>query len=327
MIVAVDAMGGDYAPEEIIKGTLMAAETWPDLHLILVGQQERILPFFIGTKPTNIALVEASEEIGMDEHPANAVRKKKDASIVVATRLVKLGEADAVVSAGSTGAQMATALLNLGRIKGIERPAIGTILPTAEGGKLILDVGANLDASPEHLCQYALMGSIYAEKILGIPNPRIGLLNVGSEEGKGNELTQKAYSLLKVAPVNFIGNVEGWDVPYGRADVVVCEGFVGNVLLKTAEGLAGVFSQLIKEKITSNIIRKLGALAVKPGLKEIAQMMDYAEYGGAPLLGVNGISIICHGSSKTKAIFNAIRVARQCVQVRLIERILEDLPM
>jgi len=326
MRIAVDAMGGDYAPEEIIKGTLMAAETWPDLHLILVGQQARIIPFFIGTKPTNISLVEASEEIGMDEHPANAVRKKKDASIVVATRLVKLGEADAVVSAGSTGAQMATALLSLGRIKGIERPAIGTILPTAEGGKLILDVGANLDASPEHLCQYALMGSIYAEKILGIPNPRVGLLNIGSEEGKGNELTQKTYSLLKVVPVNFIGNVEGRDVPYGRADVVVCEGFVGNVLLKTAEGLAGVLFQLIKEKITSNIIRKLGALAVKPGLKEIAQMMDYAEYGGAPLLGVNGISIICHGSSKTKAIFNAIRVARECVQVRLIEQIREDLP-
>lgn len=326
MRIAVDAMGGDYAPEEIIKGTLMAAETWPDLQLILVGQQERIQPFFIGTKPTNISFVQASEVIGMDEHPANAVRKKKDASIVIATGLIKLGDADAVVGAGNTGAQMAAALLGLGRIKGIERPAIGTILPTAEGGKLILDVGANLDASPENLYQYALMGSIYVEKILGIPNPRVGLLNIGSEEGKGNELTQKAYALLNVAPVNFIGNVEGRDVPYGRADVVVCEGFVGNVLLKTAEGLAGVMFQMIKEKITSNLIRKLGALAVKPGLKEIAQMMDDAEYGGAPLLGVNGISIICHGNSKTKAIFNAIRVARECVQVRLIEQIREHLP-
>jgi len=326
MRIAVDAMGGDYAPEEIIKGTLMAAETWPDLQLILVGQQVKILPYFKGTKPDNVALVEASEVIGMDEHPAKAVRKKKDASIVIATRLVKLGEADAVVSAGSTGAQMAAGLLGLGRIKGIERPAIGTVLPTPDGGKLILDVGANPDASPEHLCQYALMGSIYAEKILGITNPRVGLLNMGSEEGKGNELTQKAYTLLKVAPINFIGNIEGRDVPYGRADVVVCEAFAGNILLKTAEGLAGVLFELIKEKITSNIIRKLGALAVKPGLKEIAQMMDYAEYGGAPLLGVNGISIICHGSSKTKAIFNAIRVARECVQVRLIEQIREGLP-
>lgn len=326
MRIAVDAMGGDYAPEEIIKGTLMAAEKNPDVHLILVGQKERMLPFLTGPKRTNISLVEATEVIEMDEHPANAVRKKKDASIVVATRLVKQGEADAVVSAGSTGAQMAAALLGLGRIKGIERPAIATVLPTVEGGKLILDVGANLDATAEQLCQYALMGSIYAERILGIPNPRVGLLNVGSEEGKGNELTQKTYPLLKEAPINFIGNIEGRDVPYGRADVVVCEGFVGNVLLKTAEGLAGVLFQLIKEKITSNMIRKLGALAVKPGLKEIAQMMDYAEYGGAPLLGVNGISIICHGSSKTKAIFNAIRVAQECVQTRFIEQIREELP-
>ena len=262
----------------------------------------------------------------MDEHPANAVRKKKDATIVVATRLVKQGEADALVSAGSTGAQMAAALLGLGRIKGIERPAIATVLPTVEGGKLILDVGANLDATPEQLCQYALMGSIYAERILGISNPRVGLLNVGSEEGKGNELTQKTFPLLKEAAINFIGNIEGRDIPYGRADVIVCEGFVGNVLLKWGEGLAGVFVQVIKEKITSNMIRKLGALAVKPGLKEFAQMMDYAEYGGAPLLGVNGISIICHGSSKTKAIFNAIRVARECVQTQFIEQIREELP-
>ncbi|HEY8909206.1 MAG TPA: phosphate acyltransferase PlsX [Desulfosporosinus sp.] len=326
MKIAVDAMGGDYAPEEIIKGTLMAAEISPEVHLILVGQKERMLPFLSGVIPNNISFVEATEVIGMDEHPANAVRKKKDASIVVATHLVKLGDADAVVSAGSTGAQMAAALLGLGRIKGIERPAIATVLPTVEGGKLVLDVGANLDATPEQLCQYALMGSIYADKILGIPNPRVGLLNVGTEEGKGNELTQKAYPLLKQAPINFIGNIEGRDIPYGRADVVVCEGFVGNVLLKMSEGLAGVLFQLIKEKITSNMIRKLGALAVKPGLKEIAQMMDYAEYGGAPLLGVNGISIICHGSSKAKAIFNAIRVARECVQTRFIEQIRDELP-
>ncbi|MCO1601135.1 phosphate acyltransferase PlsX [Desulfosporosinus nitroreducens] len=327
MRIAVDAMGGDYAPEEIIKGTMMSAKSSPDVQLILVGQKERIQTFLSGgTLPGNVSLYEASEVIEMDEHPANAVRKKKDSSIVVATRLVKQGEADAVVSAGSTGAQMAAALLGLGRIKGIERPAIVTILPTPEGGKLILDVGANMDATPEQLCQYGLMGSVYATKILGIQNPRVGLLNVGSEEGKGNELTQKAYPLLKASPLNFIGNVEGRDVPYGRADVVVCEGFAGNILLKTAEGLAGVLFEQIKEKITSNMVRKLGALAVKPGLKEIAQMMDYSEYGGAPLLGVNGISIICHGSSKAKAIFNAIRVARECVQVNLIEQIREDLP-
>ncbi len=326
MRIAVDAMGGDFAPEEIIKGTLIAAETWPDLNLILVGQQERIRPFLRKPVPDNISFVEASEEIMMDEHPANAVRKKKGASIVVATGLVSLGKADAIVSAGSTGAQMASALLGLGRIKGIERPAIVTILPTPEGGKLILDVGANLNASPEHLSQYAMMGNVYAEKILGIPNPRIGLLNVGSEETKGNELMQKTFALLKVAPLNFIGNVEGRDVPHGRADVVVCDGFAGNVLLKTAEGVGEVLFELFKERITSNIVRKLGALAIKPGLKEIAQVLDYAEYGGAPLLGVNGISIICHGSSKSKSIYNAIRVAQECVQVRLIEQIREDLP-
>jgi len=323
--IAVDAMGGDYAPEEIIKGAMIAAESNPDVQLILVGQKDKIKTFLSNPLPKNVALHEASEIIAMDEHPANAVRKKKDSSIVVATRLVKQGEADAVVSAGSTGAQMAAALLGLGRIKGIERPAIVTILPTPNGGKLILDVGANMDATPEQLCQYALMGSVYAKKILGIPNPRVGLLNVGSEEGKGNELAQKTYPLLKEAPINFMGNVEGRDVPYGRADVVVCEGFAGNILLKTAEGLAGVLFEQIKEKITSNMVRKLGALVIKPGLKEIAQMMDYAEYGGAPLLGVNGISIICHGSSKDKAIFNAIRVARECVQVRLIDQIRDDL--
>lgn len=325
MRIAVDAMGGDYAPEEIIKGAMIAAESNPDVQLILVGQKDKIKTFLSNPLPKNVSLHEASEVIAMDEHPANAVRKKKDSSIVVATRLVKQGEADAVVSAGSTGAQMAAALLGLGRIKGIERPAIVTILPTPNGGKLILDVGANMDATPEQLCQYALMGSVYAKKILGIPNPRVGLLNVGTEEGKGNELAQKAYPLLKEAPINFIGNVEGRDVPYGRADVVVCEGFAGNILLKTAEGLAGVLFEQIKEKITSNMVRKLGALVIKPGLKEIAQMMDYAEYGGAPLLGVNGISIICHGSSKDKAIFNAIRVARECVQVRLIDQIRDDL--
>lgn len=326
MRIAVDAMGGDHAPEEIVKGAMLAAEASSDVQLILVGQKERIQTFLSGKLPGNVSLYEASEVIEMDEHPANAVRKKKDSSIVVATRLVKLGEADAVVSAGSTGAQMAAALLGLGRIKGIERPAIVTVLPTPEGGKLILDVGANMDASPQQLCQYGQMGSIYANKILGIPNPRVGLLNVGTEEGKGNELTQKAYPLLKAGPINFIGNVEGRDVPYGRADVVVCEGFAGNILLKAAEGLAGVLFEQIKEKITSNMVRKLGALAVKPGLKEIAQMMDYSEYGGAPLLGVNGISIICHGSSKAKAIFNAIRVARECVHVRLIDQIRDDLP-
>lgn len=324
MRVAVDAMGGDFAPVEIVKGALQAARANQDMQIILVGREQEIRSCLPSPEvPANIAFRQASEVIEMGEHPANAVRKKKDSSIVVATRMVKEKEADAVVSAGSTGAQMTAALLTLGRIKGIERPAIATVLPTQAGGKLVLDVGANPDAKPEHLFQYALMGSVYAERILGIPDPRVGLLNIGSEEGKGNELTLQAYPLLKEGNFNFIGNIEGRDVPYGKADVVVCEGFVGNVLLKTAEGLAGALFELIKEKITSTPVRKLGALAVKPGLKEIARSMDYAEYGGAPLLGVNGISIICHGSSKAKAIFNAIRVARECVEIRYVEQIRE----
>lgn len=327
MRIAVDAMGGDYAPEEVVKGALQAARNYSDIEIILVGQTARIVEFLPSSdRPKNLTIREATEVIEMEEHPANAVRKKKDSSIVVATRMVKDGEAEAVVSAGSTGAQMAAALLGLGRIKGIERPAIATVMPTLEGGKLILDVGANPDAKPEHLVQYAMMGSIYAEKILGLKSPRVALLNIGSEETKGNELVQSTYLRLKEVPLNFTGNIEGRDVPYGRADVVVCEGFVGNVVLKTMEGLGGALFQLIKEKITTTTLRKLGAMAIKPGLKEIAQMMDYAEYGGAPLLGVNGISIICHGSSKQKAILNAVRVARECVESKFIEGIREELP-
>ena len=327
MKIAVDAMGGDYAPQEIIKGALSAAKAFNDLEIILVGNLEILTNMIPPTeKQNNITFFEATEAIEMDEHPASAVRKKKDASIVVATRLVKEGKADAVVSAGSTGAQMAAALLGLGRIKGIERPAIATVLPTLEGGKLILDVGANPDAKPEHLMQYALMGSIYAEKVLDIKNPRVGLLNIGSEEGKGNELAQATYTLLQSTPINFTGNIEGRDVPYGRADVVVCDGFVGNVVLKTIEGMASALFQMIKEKITATSTRKLGALLIKPGLKEIGKMMDYAEYGGSPLLGVNGISIICHGSSKERAIFNAVRVAKECVTTRFVEHIKSNLP-
>ncbi|NMA69356.1 MAG: phosphate acyltransferase PlsX, partial [Desulfitobacterium sp.] len=283
MKIAVDAMGGDYAPEEIVKGALRSVQEF-DLEVILVGQPERIKEYLPGgNAPNKVYIQEATEIVEMDEPPAQAVRKKKDSSIVVATRLVKEKKADALVSAGSTGAQMAASLFGLGRIKGIQRPAIVTVVPTLEGGKLLLDVGANPDAKAEHLVQYAMMGSIYAESILGIQNPKVALLNIGTEESKGNELTQATYPLLKESSLNFIGNVEGRDLPFGRADVVVCEGFVGNVVLKTTEGLAGALFQLIKEKITANTIRKLGALAIKPGLKEIAEMMDYAEYGGAPL--------------------------------------------
>ncbi len=322
MRIAVDAMGGDFAPEEIVKGALRAVGFYSDITVILVGQKDKIIACLPETGITpQIEIYEASEVVGMDEHPASAIKKKKDSSIVVATKLVKEGEADALVSAGNTGAQMAAALLGLGRIKGINRPAIGTVIPTLREGKLLLDVGANPDAKPENLLQYGVMGSIYAEKILGIKNPKVALLNIGSEEGKGNELVQAAYSLFKTSNLNFIGNVEGRDIPYGTADVIVCDAFVGNIVLKTIEGMASSLFQLIKQKITANTVRKIGALLIKPGLKEIAHSLDYAEYGGAPLLGVNGTSIICHGSSNEKAIFNAIRVAKECVEEEIIDKI------
>lgn len=326
MRIAVDAMGGDYAPGEIVKGAVKAAAAYPDIQITLVGQKDKILAHLPEAKDrSNMEIHAASEVIAMDEHPAAAIKKKKDSSIVVATSLVKEGYADALVSAGSTGAQMAAALLGLGRIKGINRPAIGTVLPTLQAGKLLIDVGANPDAKPENLVQYGMMGSIYAELILGIKNPKVALLNIGSEEGKGNELVQTAYELFKNTPLNFIGNIEGRDIPYGAADVVVCDAFVGNIVLKTIEGMASSLFELIKEKITANSVRKVGALLIKPGLKEIAHSLDYSEYGGAPLLGVNGTSVICHGSSKEKAIFNAIRVAKECVEEKIIEKIAAQL--
>ncbi len=326
MRIAVDAMGGDFAPEEIVKGALRAVGFYPDITVILVGQKDKITACLPDTEITSqIEIYEASEVVGMDEHPASAIKRKKDSSIVVATRLVKEGEAEALVSAGNTGAQMAAALLGLGRIKGINRPAIGTVIPTLQDGKLLLDVGANPDAKPENLLQYGLMGSIYAEKILGISNPKVALLNIGSEEGKGNELVQAAYELFKSSNLNFTGNIEGRDIPYGKADVIVCDAFVGNIVLKTIEGMASSLFKLIKEKITATTVRKMGALLIKPGLKEIAHTLDYAEYGGAPLLGVNGTSIICHGSSNEKAIFNAIRVAKECVEEEIIDKIKVEL--
>jgi len=311
MRIALDAMGGDYAPTELVKGAVEAGRAYPDLNIALVGQPEAIKA--CGHElPPNVTIYPATEVVGMDEHPATAVRRKKDSSIVVATRLVKEGKADAVVSAGSTGAQMAAALLGLGRIKGIERPAIATILPTAAGGKLMLDVGANANAKAQHLYQYAVMGSIYAAKILNIANPKVGLLNIGSEETKGSELSLAAHELLKKAPVNFIGNIEGRDVPQGVADVIICDGFVGNVVLKFAEGMAVTLFEMIKAQLMVTPLRKLGGAMVKPGLKEVARVLDYSEYGGSPLLGVDGISIVCHGSSKAKAVRNAIKVAGEC---------------
>ena len=326
MKIIVDAMGGDYAPEETVHGSVLAAKEF-DVEIILVGDQVKLRQELAkyNEEKLPISVIHAPEVIAMDEHPAVAVRKKKDSSIVVATQLVKEGHGDAVVSAGSTGAAMAAALLGLGRIKGIQRPAIGSIMPTINGRVLLLDAGANADCTPEHLSQFALMGNIYACRVMGLTNPRVGLLSIGEEETKGNELTLATHAILKGAQFNFIGNIEGRDIFHGTTDVVVCDGFVGNVVLKTAEGLARDLMTMIKDEIKKSILSTVGATLILPGMKELRRRLDPAEYGGAPLLGVNGISIISHGSSKAKAIKSAIRVARDCVAQDLVTNIKDSL--
>lgn len=322
--IAVDAMGGDHAPEAIVGGAVLAARELP-ADIILVGMKERIEPLLeaLGA-PANVSIAPASEVIAMGAHPVEAVRRQRDSSIVVAARMVKAGAADALVSAGSTGAAMACSLLEWGRIKGIDRPAISAVLPTLEGACIMLDVGAQVDCQPRNLVQFALMGSLYAQKVLGIERPRVGLLNNGEEEGKGCELVREAYPLLKEAPdLNFIGNIEGRDILVGKADVVVCDGFVGNVVLKFAEGMGAVIFDLLREAIGRNARSKVGGWMLRPVLKELWRRMDYTEYGGAPLLGVQGVCIISHGSSNEKAVKNAIRVACESVAGNIVGAIAE----
>lgn len=325
MKIAVDAMGGDYAPEEVVLGAVEAVETY-DLDVFLVGDETKIRNVFLtyNIKPNKrVTIVHASEVIEMGEHPAQAIRKKKDASIVVATRLVKDGTCDAVVAPGSTGAAVTAALLGLGRIKGIERPCIATPIPSQKGITVLLDSGANANSKPKHLVEGAIMGSHYAKYILGIDKPKIGLLNIGEEASKGNELAQATYPLLKkLKTISFYGNVEGRDIPKGTVDVVVCDGFVGNVILKFGEGMALFLIRLVNERIRDGgFLARLGAMAVYPALKSLKKRLDFTEYGGAPLLGVNGSFIICHGSSKAKAIKNAVRVASELVEQDVVGHI------
>ncbi len=328
MKIAIDAMGGDFAPGEIVRGSVEAVTAFP-VEIILVGREEAIEPLLRqeGYRGEAISIIHAPEVIGMDEHPVNAIKEKKTASIVVATELVRDGKAQAVVSAGSTGAAMASALLRLGRIRGVERPAIGSPFPTLKGVSLLADAGANADCRPSHLVQFAHMGSVYAERVWGMPSPSVGLLNIGEEAAKGNELTQEVYGRLRGSGLNFIGNVEGRDVPAGKAQVVVCDGFVGNVVLKLAEGLAGALFAMMKEEYQAGLTARVGSALLLPGLRRIKRRMDYTEYGGAPLLGVNGVAIISHGSSNAKAIRNAIRVAKEAVEkdvVGTIARVLQE---
>lgn len=308
--IAVDAMGGDRAPEEIVKGSLGALAGLPGLEILLVGQEEKIRQVLAGLEdyPGNrLSIIPAREVIGSDEQPGLSIRKKKDSSLAVAMNLVKNGEAEAVVSAGNTGALVAAGLFITGRLEGISRPALAPFLPSLRGEDfMLLDVGAYVDARPENLQQYGLMGSIYARVLLDKPAPRVALLNIGTEPSKGNQLTREAYSLLEKAPINFAGNVEARDIMEGVADVVVCDGFVGNIVLKLLEGTVSFFLQTFKEEVNLNTRTRAGAFLLLPAMKSIKKKFDYKEYGGALLLGVNGICIKSHGSSDEKNIKNAI---------------------
>lgn len=309
MRIAIDAMGGDNAPEAVVNGAVRALDIFSDLSITLVGKEAEIRKF-LPRSDERITIIHTDEVIAGTDEPVRAVRRKKNASMVLMAEEVAQGRADACISAGNTGALMTAGLFVVGRIKGIDRPALAPTLPTVDGkGFLFLDVGANADAKPEHLLQYALMGSIYAEKVRGIKNPTIGLLNVGTEEKKGNDLAKHAFSMLKDAPINFIGNVESRDLLTGAADVVVTDGFTGNVALKTIEGTAMAIFSMLKQELTGGVKQKLGALMLKPQFKSLKQKLDYSEYGGAGLFGLKAPVIKAHGSSDATAIESAIRQA------------------
>lgn len=322
--IAVDCMGGDYAPEEIVKGCLLAYKEL-GLESILVGDEERIKSILKreGFKG-ELEVVHAPEVIQMNEPPSN-VLKKKQSSLFVAGKLVRDGLADGLVSAGNTGAVLTVGKFVIGSIEDLERPAIGVALPNPKGRTILIDVGANVDCKPRHLLHFAVIGHTYAEEILGIKNPRVGILSIGEEEGKGNELVKETYPLLKASKLNFKGNAEGRDIYAGTFDVIVCDGFVGNVILKASESLGFAVLQMIKEEVQKSLLAKIGALFMKPALNNFKKKADFTEYGGIPLLGAKKPVIITHGRANAKAIKNAIRVANEFLTHHFNERLLENL--
>ncbi|MCM8534564.1 MAG: phosphate acyltransferase PlsX [Lentisphaeraceae bacterium] len=328
MIIAVDAMGGDDAPDIVIEGVAQALSEYKSIDkTILVGDEEQIkklLPVHKLENHPKIEIHHASQVVEMHEPSTLAIRGKKDSSITVCTNLAKEGKVDAVVSAGHTGAAVAASVIRMRNLEGVERPGIVTPFPTPDGQFVLVDAGATPECTPNNLIQFALMGKIYAEKILKISNPRIGLLSNGEEESKGNELTKNTSKLLKeVKNINFIGNIEGKEIFDNTVDVVVCDGFTGNVVLKFGEGLAKGLFKILKEKLTSNPKRKVGALLAKNAFREVKKVSDHAEYGGAPLMGVNGVTIIGHGSSCPRAVKNALRVATEFIQFGVNDAIVE----
>lgn len=324
MKIVVDAMGGDYAPDVVIEGAL-AAVNEHDVEVILVGDQAKIEPLLKRSKygGSKISFVHAPEVIEMCESAALGVRRKRNSSIVVGVNLVKEGRADAFFSAGNTGAVVCAGTLGLGLLPGIERPGIAIVTPTLKGISLIIDVGANIDPKPAQLLQYGVMADAYSKYILNKANPAVGLLNIGEEEAKGTEFIRETYELLEKSRLNFIGNVEGKDLFSGKCDIIVCDGFVGNVALKVSESAAEAMQTFLKRYLLGNIFGKIGLIFMLPSLKRFKKDIDYAEYGGAPLLGVNGVVIIGHGRSNKKAIKNAIRVAKEEVERKVNEKILE----
>lgn len=325
MKIAIDAMGGEHAPQVTVEGAVQAVRE-VNTDLILVGNEleiEKELRNYRGI--SSISVHPASEVIQMDEPPALAIRKKKDASIVLAVKLAREKKVAAVVTAGNTGAAVAASILNLGTLKGVIRPAIAIPLPTMEGTSVLLDVGANVDSKPKHLFQFGVMGEVYASYILKKFNPRLALLSIGEEESKGNEVTRATYKLFKNSALNFIGNVEGRDLFSGKADVIVCDGFLGNVVLKVSESLEQTFKELLREEISKELVAKIGAFLMGSAFKGLKKKTDYSEYGGAPLLGINGVCIIAHGSSSAKAIKNAILVADKFINYEVNRHIVESI--
>lgn len=312
--VALDAMGGDNAPDEMIRGAIDAVNKAPDIHVCLVGQEEKINAFLSSCSYNReqISVVNATEVIETGEHPVNAIRKKKDSSIVKALGLVKSGEADAFVSAGNSGAILVGGQTIVGRIKGVERPPFAPLIPTAAGVSLLLDSGANVDARSSHLVQWARMGSIYMENVMGVKNPRVALVNVGVEEEKGNALVKETFPLLKECPdINFIGSIEAREIPNGGADVIVCDAFVGNVILKLYEGVGSVLIKSVKKGLMSSLKSKIGALLIKDALKSTLKSFDASEYGGAPMLGLKGLVVKTHGNAKAKEVTTSILQCRK----------------
>ncbi len=322
--IALDAMGGDNAPDEILKGALLAISEYPTVAITLVGREEVIrekLAALGGSIPSRIDIADAREVVDMTDNSLAPLRRKRNSSVRVCANLVGEGKADAMVSAGHTGAAMTSAYKVLGMIEGVSRPALAAVLPSAKGHTVLLDVGANVDAKPAYLREFAVMGHFYAQMIFGTAEPRVGLLSIGEEEGKGNELTKETFRVMKETGLNFIGNAEGRDVFNGNADVVVCDGFIGNVVLKAGESLGEMISKMLRAEFTRTPTRKIGALMLKGAMDDFKKRIDYSEYGGAPLLGVNGGCIVCHGRSNAKAIKNAVRVARDFVANKIDTKI------